>query len=83
MSEIRDSVLLDSYSYLWDGSATGWVLVSADDHFSIFNEKTRVLLAIDDDSLHQDIVSKMRQRSVKVLDSIPVGEFDPSSLVLD
>ena len=83
MSETQDSILLDSYSYLWDGSATGWVLVSVDDHCSIFNEKTRMLLAIDDDSLHQEIVSKMRQRSVKVLDSIPAGEFDPNSLVID
>ena len=83
MSENRDRALVDSYSYLWDGTAVGWVLVANDDRQSIFNETTRMLLAIDDDSVHEEIVREMVRRNVKVLDSIPPGEFDANSLVIE
>lgn len=83
MNEIRNRALVDSYSYLWDGTAVGWVLVGNDDRYSIFNENTRMLLAIDDDAIHEEIVREMVRRNVKVLDSIPPGEFDLNSLVIE
>ena len=83
MSETRISSLMESYAYLWDGSSMGWVLVSEDDGYIVFNEKTRAMLAVDDDCLHHEIVSEMRKRNTKILESIPAGEFDPNSLVIE
>ena len=74
---------LDEYSYLWDGTDTDWVLVPRDPELgsaasaSIYNQRTRMMLLIEDDALAKALVDRMREAKVRVIDAIPPGEFVP------
>lgn len=64
---------LDTFDYLWDGSDEGWTLVQLSDQRTpvIYNRTTRAALTIDDDELYADVVRKMIDQGVPVLDKLP------------
>ena len=84
-AKMMDQIQVESYAYLWNGSQTGWVLVRREDpsDFSIYNEQTRMLLVVDDEEIRKQLLSELTGRKVKVLSTIPSGEFDPNSLIID
>lgn len=65
---------IDKYSYLWDGSQGGWVLLVAPDlqgGFCIFNELTSKLFHMDDEQLNVRLCERMKTAGCKVIDSLP------------
>jgi hypothetical protein len=74
---------LKQFDYLWDGSSSGWLLVSDEEdqnHYSIFNEQTSVLLHIEDSLIHKAVCDRLLSLGVKVLDHIPPTEFNIENL---
>ena len=69
--------MLARYSYLWDGSAEGWVLLRDDvtpDKYLIFNTRTRCALLIEGEQLAQQLKDEMLAHNVQVLDHLPPGD---------
>jgi hypothetical protein len=64
---------VDSFSYLWDGSEAGWVLIRLmpDQLPAIYNRHTRAALTIEDDALCARLVAKMIEQGVSVLSDFP------------
>ena len=65
---------LECYSYLWDGSSPGWVLLKSPYlhcGYCVFDEQNSVLLHIDDELLNTQICQRMKESGCKVIDSIP------------
>jgi hypothetical protein len=65
---------LECYSYLWDGSAPGWVLLKSpylDCGHCVFNEQNSVLLHIEREQLNTQICQRMKESGCQVIDSIP------------
>jgi hypothetical protein len=66
---------LTAFSYLWDGSEPGWVLLKAPEltgGYCIFNETHPALLHIDDDELNDRLCRYMKQIGIKTIDSMPI-----------
>lgn len=63
----------DDYSYLWDGSEEGWVLISFTESTEplIYNEMSHEALIIDDSELHREIVSIMVANGKELLSDMP------------
>lgn len=76
---------LMQYSYLWDGTEPGWVLVlhhatqgeSSEDTMSIYNELTRMALIIEDDTVAREIQSQMLAAGIRTISSVPRIDFVP------
>jgi hypothetical protein len=64
---------LDTFGYLWDGSDQGWTLIRLIGQQTpvIYNRTTRTALTIEDDQLYADVVRKMIDEGVAVLDKLP------------
>jgi hypothetical protein len=66
--------IVERYSYLWDGSQDGWVLLIASDlrsGFCIFNSLTSNLLHIDDEQLNDILCARMKAAGCRIIDSLP------------
>jgi len=62
------------YSYLWDGSQTGWVLLAAPElpgNYCIFNKETSVLLKVARADLNLKLCERMRAAGCEVLEEPP------------
>lgn len=56
------------FEELWEHPASGWVLVELrPNDFAIYNEKTKMAKIIEDESVHDEVVTRMRQAGVRVL----------------
>jgi hypothetical protein len=67
----------EQYSYLWDGSDGGWVLLQEPDlasGYCIFNVRKRVLLHLDNEGLNTSLCERMKVAGAPVLASIPPGK---------
>jgi hypothetical protein len=65
---------IDSYKYLWDRSAAGWVLLRSPDlagGYCIFNEVSSALLHIDDEHLNSLLCQRMQEMGAKTIDEMP------------
>lgn len=68
-----NQAIIGKYSYLWDGSQTGWVIV--DDAFHapvIFNEDCGVMLHIDSAELKSALLTRMKQAGARIVSRAPV-----------
>ncbi len=73
---------IDEYSYLWDGTQSGWGLLKKDGTgYTIFDAENSVMLKIDDVNLQHTLCEKMLLSGVKIIEKIqPVSvEITPSS----
>lgn len=68
---------MDEYSYLWDGSCSGWVLFhinSSQMHetprYLIFNVETRKSLLIQNDKIYAEVKQAMLDNGVRVIASM-------------
>ena len=59
--------MVDDYRYLWDGSQPGWVLLAAGDDYLPYNQETRRALIIEDDDEFEQVVEKMLELGVPVV----------------
>jgi len=65
------------YSYLWDGSCSGWVLLHINcdkpaetPRYLIFNVETRRSLLIRDDKVYAEVKQAMLRSGVRIVSSI-------------
>jgi hypothetical protein len=68
---------MENYAYLWDGSQTGWALLTAPElegGYCIFNVANSTLLHIDDDVLNAALCQRMREAGREIIDD-PVSQF--------
>lgn len=73
---------IDEYSYLWDGTQSGWGLLKKDDTgYTIFDTENSVMLKIDDVNLQHVLCEKMLSSGVKIIEEVqPVSvEVIPSN----
>lgn len=64
---------VEQYSYLWDGTQDGWVLLRSPDlrsGFCIFNSLKSNLLHIDDEQINDLLCERMKAAGCKIIDSI-------------
>lgn len=65
---------LNRYSYLWDGSESGWVLLKSSDLFGgfcAFNEVSSALLLIDNEQLNMRVCQRMKEEGCDAIDAMP------------
>jgi hypothetical protein len=65
---------LREFSYLWDGSVRGWVLLRAPDlagGYCVFNEAHSTLLHIEDEELNEALCQQMKAAGCRSIDEIP------------
>ena len=63
-----------SYSYLWDGSTLGWVLLKASElrgGYCVFNKINSVLLHIESGSDNEAVCMKMKESGCEILSELP------------
>jgi len=76
---------ISEYKYLWDGSDPDWVLVrervdgdiGPGEPTHIFNARTRMMLAIENEVLAKFVLEQMLKARVRILDVIPSADFCP------
>ncbi len=69
VTEMTESV--ENYVYLWDGSQTGWALLTAPElegGYCIFDVANSTLLHIDDSALNAALCQRMRAAGCEVID---------------
>jgi hypothetical protein len=70
--------LLAGYSYLWDGSEPGWVLLSVPDllgGYCVFHKTNQVICLIESDDVKEAVCKKMLEEGCEILDDLPpMGE---------
>ena len=67
---------LKKYSYLWDGTDPGWVLLRAPDltgGLCIYN-KRGAILHVESSELNQSLCQRLKQAGVEILDAVRPGE---------
>ena len=72
---------IDEYSYLWDGTQSGWGLLKKDDNsYTIFDAKNSVMLKIDNADIQHALCEKMLLSGVNIIEDIkPISvEVTPS-----
>ena len=77
----------DEYGFLFDGTDPDWVLVrrqpgetlGSGPPADIFNQRTRMMLLIEDDEVAKSLVNRMLAANVRVLDALPPDESVPYS----
>jgi len=65
---------LQEYSFLWDGSQPGWVLVKPEPgqcNYTIYNTETKMFLVIEISADYEWVCFEMLQRGVRVVDQFP------------
>lgn len=65
---------LKRYSYLWNGSEPGWVLLKSPDLVGgccVFNELRSALLHIEDEQVNLRICQHMKEMGCKEIDAMP------------
>jgi hypothetical protein len=70
---------VQNYSYLWDGSQLGWVLLSAPDlagGYCIFNNLKSTLLHIDDETLNETLCKRMKESGCDIVDEFESAPVD-------
>jgi hypothetical protein len=64
--------IVEQHKYLWDGSDPGWVLVRVvvDDEpfFAIEHEPTNTGLIIEDDAAYSEIIQRMQEAGVRIIE---------------
>jgi hypothetical protein len=71
---------LAEYSYLWDGSSPGWVLVKDPEvsgEFSVVHKTRHVALLIENDAISKAVCQKMLENGCEVLDGLTPGDTLP------
>ncbi len=64
---------LAEWSYLWDGSQEGWMLLkNPEGGFSIYNMAGHVLL-IESNETAKAVCQKLLEKGVPILDDLPPG----------
>jgi hypothetical protein len=66
---VEVSVSLDDYHYLWDGSESGWVLLATGRAYLPYNQETERALIIEDDDEFLQVIDKMKELAIPVLDT--------------
>ena len=61
---------IDEYSYLWTDKKEEFVLVNTEFGYGIVNKKEQTVLAISDESLEAEIISKMMAEGNHKYDNI-------------
>ena len=61
---------IDEYSYLWTDKKEEFVLVNTEFGYGIVNKKEQTVLAISDESLEAEIISKMMAEGNQKYDNI-------------
>lgn len=75
------SANIESYSYLWDGSQPGWVLLKApalEVGYCIFNVSSSTMLHIDDEQLNTALCNSMIEAGCPMMDDLPVSTANVS-----
>lgn len=68
---------LKQYSYLWNGSEEGWVLLELEpDSLCIVNEITGILLHIESDELNQELCKRLRELGTKTITEMPIVDLN-------
>ena len=65
---------IDHYSYLWNGSEPGWVLLKSPDlvgGYCVFNEVSSALLHIENGQLNMKVCQRMKEMGCKTIDAMP------------
>jgi hypothetical protein len=68
------SAHIEAYSYLWDGSQPGWVLLKApalESGYCIFNVSSSTLLHVDDEELNTALCNAMIEAGRPIIDDLP------------
>jgi hypothetical protein len=64
--------LLAGYSYLWDGSQPGWVLLrDSDGGYCVYHKTNEVICLIESDDLNEVVCKKMLEEGCEILDDLP------------
>ena len=66
--------MLAEYSYLWDGSDPGWVLLkdpAGGD--SVFHKTHSIALLIESDETHKAVCRRMQEGGCEILEEMPPG----------
>ena len=71
---MEDNDRLADFQYLWDGTEPDWVLVDVnpthsnyESRFVVENERTKFAVIIDNDDLAREVITRMRNAGVKVI----------------
>jgi hypothetical protein len=72
--------VLSQYEYLWNGTSPGWVLVRShvgekESPYVVFNERTSMLLLIENRRTHEAVCEQLLSLGAKVLDRMPRADF--------
>ncbi len=62
---------LDEYEYLWQGDNNPWVLLRGTRGHTIYNQRTKMALVIEDDEKWSAVTKMMIEKGVQLLDKIP------------
>ncbi len=58
-AEEFDMAELESFSYLWDGSEPGWIVLKDKYDYTIFNKETQMALLMEDEDLNNRLAAMM------------------------
>jgi hypothetical protein len=70
---------IKEYSFLWDGSSVGWVLLASQDHpdeYSVFNKVNRTLLHIESTEIKDAVCDMMKKHGCETLENVPPGSVE-------
>jgi hypothetical protein len=68
---------LQKFSYLWDGTNPGWVLLRAPNlrgGFCIYNKIGRSLLHVESSELNKVLCERLKEKGIEILEAVPPGE---------
>ena len=68
---------LNRYSYLWDGTQPGWVLLRAPElagGLCIYNKRGQALLHVESSDLNSALCEELRRRGAEILDHVLLGD---------
>ena len=66
-AEDFDMTELEKYSYLWDGSESGWVVLKDKYKYTIFNKETKMMLLVEDEDLNNRLAAYMILNGCEVI----------------
>ena len=66
-AKIIDMSNIEEYSYLWDGSQSGWVVLKDVYENTIFNKETKSVLLVEDEDLNNRLAAMMIMNNCQVI----------------
>lgn len=68
--DLEQTADISKYNYLWKDEKNDWVLVNIENGYGIVNNRTKMMLLVEDDNLADALIRKMIESGNKKYDSI-------------